>query len=239
LVQLTDRDEAMLDWLGVVGQADLEAIRWALTGLLGRGTRNPVGLRRAQRWVTRMAEVGLVGRDQPAIRNGSVVWATHNPALRPPDLYKQTRRHELAVAIVSARYLAAGFEWSRDRRPLTLADHQADGVAVKGDRVEVIEVELTQKTRTRYQSIHSSHADRLEQGVSRIVYVCTEAAARTVEREADRWLFRDIRPRLVTLPAVDGHGRWIASDDALWADMPDTVPAPHLSTPELFERSYR
>jgi len=33
MVQLTKRDEAMLDWLSVVRMADQEAVRWALAAL--------------------------------------------------------------------------------------------------------------------------------------------------------------------------------------------------------------
>ena len=235
LVQLTSRDEVILEWLFVVRQADLEALRWAMGAAGDTDDGSPVTLRNAQRWMMRMHGVGLIGRARPAFRAGSILWPTHVPGLRPPDLYRQTVRHELAVATVSARYLAAGYTWSRDRRAETMQDHQADGLAVKDGRVELVEVELTPKTKNRYRVIHTSHADRITEGVSRVVYICTPAAARTVSREADRHIFRDIRPRLVTLPAVDNQGKWIASDEALWQDMLPTVPAPHLEAPELFD----
>ncbi len=121
---------------------------------------------------------------------------------------RQTTRHELVVAAVSARYLAAGYQWERDRRPEYPLDHQADGVATKTGQVELIEVELTPKTRDRYRVILGSHSYRLEHGIDRIVYYCTAAAPRTINREADQYLFRDIRPRLNTVGAIDEKGRW-------------------------------
>jgi len=49
VVQMTERDYEMLRWLDKVGFADLQAIRWAMSGTAGRRDGEPVALRRAQR----------------------------------------------------------------------------------------------------------------------------------------------------------------------------------------------
>jgi hypothetical protein len=233
MVQLTERDSAMLDSLTTVRLADLEAIRWALAGLAGE--ENPTTLRRVQQWVARLHGVGLLGRAKPAYQAGSVVWPTHMPIGHAPNLYRQTTRHELAVAAASARFLTRGYQWRRDRKPAGLQDHQADGVAYTADEVVLVEVELTPKTLGRYQLIHRSHAERLSTEVSRVVYLCTPDAARTVSREADRLIFRDLRPRLVTAATFDVHGRWTGPSDSAWLASGPTVPVPG-RTPELWEQ---
>jgi hypothetical protein len=211
MVQLTSRDEAMLEWLRVVRFTDSEAIRWALPAIEAGGTSEPVHRRRAQVWSQRMAELGLVGRDRLSAQANYIVWPS--PVVtgrRGPNLFGQTMRHELAVAYASARYLARGYQWTRDRRPQSLYDHQADGVATRGDRIEYVEVELTPKTADRYRLILNRHADRLAgNDLAQISYLCTPDAARMVIREADRHLFRDVRERLAVQAAFDRHGTWI------------------------------
>lgn len=114
--------------------------------------------------------------------------------------------------------MARGYTWNRDERPRSLSDHQADGVAVKGDIIELIEVELTAKKLARYQQIHTHHGTRLTRGAaSRVVYVCTADVARVVAREADKFLFRDQRSQLVTLPLLDEQGKWVDRADAIWS----------------------
>ena len=238
MVQLTSRDEAMLEWLGVVRMADVEAIRWALSGLAGDHSGSPVSRRKAQQWVARLAGVGLVDRARPNFQDGQVVWATHQAIGRSaPNLYRQTARHEVAVAAASARYLARGFAWYRDRRPTSTQDHQVDGVAVRGDRIELVEVELTPKTLHRYKAIHTNHATRMTTtGVTRVVYLCTAEAARVVAREADRFIFRTERARLVTLPVLDARGKWIGDDADLWDDAPAQAEGDPSVTLPLWER---
>lgn len=237
MVQITRRDDEMLEWLGTVRMADMEAIQWALGALNGFG--GPAGRRVAQRWVSRMVDLGLANRERLTYQEGQVVWATHAAVGRTaPNLYRQTTRHELAVAAVSARYLARGYEWFRDRRPQSLQDHQVDGVAVKGNVVELIEVELTAKALRRYKQIHSHHGQRLATGgVSRVVYLCTKDAAKTVAREADRFVFRDQRHQLVALPMFDAKGKWIGNDTDLWDGAPEPVTtAAEIPTPHLWKR---
>ena len=236
MVQLTSRDEAMLEWLSVVRMADVDAIRWALAGLAGDHTGSPVSRRKAQQWVARLAGVGLVDRARPNFQDGQVVWATHQAIGKSaPNLYRQTARHEVAVAAASARYLARGYTWFRDRRPASTQDHQVDGVAIKGDRIELIEVELTAKTLHRYKTIHTAHATRMTTtGVTRVVYLCTPEAERVVAREADRFIFRTERPRLVTLPVLDARGRWVGDDNAPWDDTAE--PASGSVAPTLWEQ---
>ncbi|MBM7470528.1 hypothetical protein [Subtercola frigoramans] len=209
---MTERDEAMLEWLTVVRIADIEGVRWALGATSGRD--QPVTIRRANQWVTRLAKLGWVDRARPTFRDGSIIWATHQAIGKtPPNLFKQTTRHEVAVALVSARYLAAGYAWRRDRKPAGMLDHQVDGVAQKGDRVELVEVELTPKTWQRYKQICDNHVFRLDrENVARVAYFCTADAARIVDREADKFIFRTERHKLTAVTAFDVKGHWIAGD---------------------------
>lgn len=216
-MQMTERDDAMLDWLAVVRLADVDAVRWALGGLSGNGV--PVTTRRANVWISRLVDVGLLGRARPNFRDGSIVWPTHQARGKSdPNLYRQTTRHEVAVAAVSARYLARGYAWTRDREvPRGSAEHQVDGVAVKGDLRELVEVELTAKTLARYRGIFANHLHRMkEEDVSRVVYFGTPEASRAVSRERDRIVHGDWHPRLMTLPVFDVRGNWVTGDFGLW-----------------------
>jgi len=209
MVQLTPRDFEMLEWLDVVGFADLQAVRWAMSGTAGRTDGEPVGLRKAQRWMHRMHTIGLIDRGIPAFQASAVMWSTERASGRKPNIYRQTARHELAVAVVSARYLALGYEWKRDRPAVSLRDHQADGVATRDGHIVLIEVELTSKARSRYGNILNSHAQRLAAGeVTRVEYYCPPTVARMVEAEADRMMFRHVRDRFRVIPALDGLGKW-------------------------------
>jgi hypothetical protein len=226
-MQMTKRDVDMLEWLGVVRVADVDAVRWALGGLSGSSV--PVTSRRANMWIARLVDVGLLGRARPNFRDGSVVWATHQAIGKSnPNLYRQTARHEVAVAAVSARYLAHGYTWARDRVAPSKGEHQADGVAIRGDEIELVEVELTPKTLHRYPQIFRNHAARMDrEGVTRVVYFGTSEVSRVVSREADRHLFRALRPKLLTMPVIDVRGTWDGPDFGLWnsdtASGPDAV----------------
>lgn len=215
-MQMTKRDADMLDWLAVVRVADVDAVRWALAGLAG--ARVPVTPRRANMWIARLVEVGLLGRARPNFRDGSVVWATHQAIGKStPNLYRQTARHEVAVAAVSARYLAHGYTWARDRVAPSKGEHQADGVATRDGEIELVEVELTPKTLRRYPQIFRSHATRMErEGVTRVAYFGTPEVSRAVTREADKLLFHTLRPRLITAPVLDVRGTWDGPDFGLW-----------------------
>lgn len=219
-MQLTRRDELMLDWLGIVRMADIDAIRWALAGLRADCVDEPVTVRRANQWIARMVEVGLVDRVRPLYRDRQIVWPTHRATGRSaPALFRQTMRHELTVAAVSARYLARGYSWARDSRPQSLHDHQADGIATRGEARELVEVELTAKKLSRYKLIHSRHAQRIASGeIDRVVYICTSDVARTVAREADRYVFREQRHQLLTYGVVDSQGKWTGDPTGLWIE---------------------
>ena len=54
-------------------------------------------------------------------------------------------------------------------------------------------------------------ADLDESETARVTYLCTAEAARIVNREADRHLFRDVRARLTAETALDRHGSWIVA----------------------------
>ncbi len=218
MLQLTSRDESMLDWMNVVRLADAEAIRWALAAYQDDHLDGPVSIRRANHWIARMAELGYLGRTRPMYRDRQIVWPTHQSSGRAaPRLFRQTMRHELAVASISGRYLAAGFDWIRDNRSQSLRDNQADGVATKDDRVELIEVELTAKKVARYRLILGNHVRRLQEGtVSRVVYFCTPEVARVVAREVDRQIFREQQSRFLVKAAFDSQGRWATSAGNPW-----------------------
>jgi hypothetical protein len=214
---MTDRDEAMLDWLSVVRMADMSALRFALAGL--SGASEPVSERRVRQWVARLVEMGLLERERISLKGDSIVWVARrwNGAKRP-KLLGQMTRHELTVAAVSARYLTRGFSWERDRKPVSLFEHQTDGVVRGGEQVDFVEVELTAKTPARYQLIFQSHTFRLrESELARVVYLCTPVAARTVRREAARWMSAEVLPRLVVLDVIDARGRIATELDQLWA----------------------
>lgn len=99
MMQLTRRDEQMLDWLGVVRMADIDGVRWALAGLKDGDAEVPVSVRRANQWIARMASVGLIDRVRPMYRDRQIVWPTIKATGRgAPSLFRQTMRHELAVA---------------------------------------------------------------------------------------------------------------------------------------------
>lgn len=217
-MQLTARDEQMLDWLGIVGMADIDAVQWALAGLRGTAASRPVTTRRANQWIARMAQADLVGRARPIYREHQVIWPTRLASGRNPRrLFRQTMRHELAVAFTSARYLAHGYSWSSDREARL---HRADGMAIRGECVELIEVELTPKKLSRYRGIHADHARRLASGeVTRVVYLCTSDAARTVSDQADRFLFREQRPQLTVFAGFDEQGSWGRTHPGPWAQV--------------------
>ncbi len=217
-MQVTSRDEAMLEWLSVVRMVDMEGIRWALGGFSGAGV--PVSLRKAQQWVARLRGVGLVDSARPTFRDGSIVWATHAATGKAaPHLFRQTTRHEVAVASVSARYICNGWTWQRDRDPASKVDHMTDGVAVRGDEIELVEVELTPKTLGRYGQIFNNHTGRIDrEGVGRVVYFCDEKTERAVRREADRRVHHTTRHKVLTLTAFDVRGKWIGDDRRMWLD---------------------
>lgn len=231
VMQMTERDERMLDWLRVVRLADLDAVRWALAGLDEvdadrTDVTTPVTLRRAQQWVARLVDAGLLDRGRPTFRDGSIVWATFQVTGKArPNLFKQTTRHEVAVASVSARFLAGGAAWRRDRVPPTKVEHMADGVAERAGGVQLVEVELTAKTLQRYQVILPDHVRRIQGGVDRVVYLATPEASRAIGREADKLVHPTLRSRIVTLPILDERGRIV--DDTFtgtWAAEPDSAP---------------
>lgn len=232
-MQMTARDERMLDWLRVVRLADMDAVRWALAGLDDDvastvGEVRPVSLRRAQQWVARLVEAGLLDRGRPTFRDGSIVWATFQVTGKArPNLFKQTTRHEVAVGSVSARFLAGGAKWRRDRVPPTKVEHMADGAAELDGVVQLVEVELTAKTLQRYQAILPDHARRLQSGVDRVVYLGTPAASRAIAREADKLVHPSIRSRILTLPIFDERGRIVDETfTGVWVRQPEAELAP-------------
>ncbi|MES2094556.1 MAG: hypothetical protein V4531_12200 [Actinomycetota bacterium] len=215
---MTERDGAMLAWLSVVRIADMSALRFALAGQAGASA--PVSERRVRQWVARLIDMGLLERERVSLKGDSIVWVARRwNGVKRPQLLGQMTRHELTVAAVSARYLTYGFSWERDRKPFSLFEHQTDGVARRGEEVDFVVVELTAKTPARYQLIFQSHTFRLrESETARVVYLCSPEAARTVRREAARWMPVEVLPRLVVLEVIDVRGRIAMEPDQLWTD---------------------
>jgi hypothetical protein len=76
-----------------------------------------------------------------------------------------------------------------------------------------------------------------EGGISRVVYLCTKDAAKAVAREADKFIFRDQRHRLVTLPVFNTRGRWVGNDTDLWEGAAEpAASAAAIPTPQLWDR---
>jgi hypothetical protein len=220
----------MIEWLKVVRVTDMESIRFALAAFAD--ATSPVTLRRAQQWVARLVELGLVEKDRLTLQDGSAIWATQRATgMRPLNLLGQTFRHEVAVASASARYLFSGWSWARDRKASSYHDHQADGIATRGNEVELVEVELTPKAIERYAPIVNSHSWRISrEGITRVVYLCTADATRMVRREADKLLFRDDKSLLVTITAFDKRGTWVDSSGRfpeVWTSTPNEEVSPN------------
>jgi hypothetical protein len=155
--------------------------------------------------------------------------------MRPLNFLGQTFRHEVAVASASARYLFNGWSWARDRKASSYHDHQADGIATRGNETELVEVELTPKAIERYGPICNSHKWRMaREGITRVVYLCTADATRTVTREADRNIFRDDRPRLVAITAFDKRGTWIDTSGRFPNEW-ESTPAEAINPNEILE----
>jgi hypothetical protein len=182
---VTGRDERVCEWLRIVRVTDVQAIRWVLGAL--NEADGPVSTRRAQAWCARMEVVGLIERANLGGSGGSIVWGTYEATGRSrPNITRQTVRHEVAVAAVSARYINAGFAWRRDERPQYVGGHQADGVALGRRTAELIEVELTPKRAPRYASIFSAYGSRLQFGeAGRITYLCNDESGRAVRAALD------------------------------------------------------
>jgi hypothetical protein len=218
-VWVMPRDESMFTWFSIVRVANVQSVRWVLGALNGQTV--PVSVRRAQAWCARMESVGMVDRAQLGGAGGALVWGTYaGTGLGKPNLYRQTTRHEVAVAAASARYAAAGYAWQRDEKPLSAGGHQADGVALAPGWLELIEVELTAKRMPRYVSIFQAFHRRFDLGeMGAVTYLCNGESARAV-REALATIpaARSIADRVRVHEVYDRAGLW--PDDAL----PDWLP---------------
>lgn len=208
-VWVMPRDESVLGWFSIVRIANVQSVRWVLGAM--NGYSSPVSVRRAQTWCSRMETAGMVGRAQLGGAGGALVWATYaGTGLSKPNLYRQTTRHEVAVAAASGRYAAAGYAWQRDEKPAYAGGHQADGVALAPDWVELIEVELTGKRMPRYVQIFQAFRNRFDhREMSQVTYLCNTESARAV-REALRSLpaGRAIAPQVQIHEVYDQRGLW-------------------------------
>jgi len=210
-VWVTERDELMIEWLSLVKITSMQGVRWMLGAL--NGTEGPVSLRKAQSWCARMEAVQLVERGRVSSVGGALVWPTHAASGRtPPSLLRQTTRHEVAVSVVSARYVAGGWSWDRDRSTAGVGkDHSADGIAFRGSSTELVEVELTGKRPLRYRQIFSAFNWRVaNEDVTAIRYFCTASAARALRQALqDPHLGGYGLGKIVSVHAVfDGRGVW-------------------------------
>jgi hypothetical protein len=230
-VWVVPRDEQMLTWFSIVRIANVQTVRWVLGAL--NGWASPVSSRQAQSWCSRMRTAGLIETAQMGGAGGAVVWATYAGVRQAkPDLFRQTTRHEIAVAAASARYAAAGYAWQRDDKAPLTGGHQADGVALATGWEELLEVELTAKRLPRYASIFGVYRRRLEAGeCDQITYLCNADAARTVRRALEQLpVGQAIASRIAVHEVFDSAGLW--SGDAL----PNWIPTAEARAVELVSR---
>ncbi len=218
-VWLMPRDEQMMTWFQIVRIANVQSVRWVLGALNGQA--RPVSVRRAQSWCERMQTAGMVDRAQLGGAGGALVWGTYaGTGLAKPNLYRQTTRHEVAVAAASARYAAAGYAWQRDEKPAYVGGHQADGVALGTDLVELVEVELTGKRMPRYVAIFQAFRRRFDLGeMNGVTYLCNAESARAV-REALMTVpaGRTIAARVAVQEVYDPAGQWIDDELPVWLE---------------------
>lgn len=208
-VWLTERDESMVEWLSLVKITSMQGVRWMLGALNGAG--GPVSLRKAQSWCARMEVLELVERGRVSSVGGALVWPTHAASGRtPPSLLRQTTRHEVAVSVVAARYIAAGWSWDKDRPAVKSAGaHTADGIAFRGDAVELIEVELTGKRPLRMQQIFTAMNWRVaHEGITAVRYFSTATAGRAVSEAMRGPHAGGLGHVLSVHPVFDARGVW-------------------------------
>ena len=224
-VWVMPRDESVLGWFSIVRIANVQSVRWVLGAM--NGYSSPVSVRRAQSWCSRMETAGMVGRAQLGGAGGSLVWATYaGTRLSKPNLYRQTTRHEVAVAAASARYAAAGYAWQRDEKPAYAGGHQADGVALAPEWLELIEVELTGKRTPRYVQIFQAFRNRFDLGhMSQVTYLCNVESARAV-RDALRSIpaGRAIADRVHVHQVFDPVGLWSGDELPQWLPSAEALP---------------
>lgn len=216
-VWVVPRDEQMLTWFSIVRIANVQAVRWVLGAL--NGWASPVSSRQAQSWCSRMRTAGLIETAQMGGAGGAVVWATYAGVRQAkPDLYRQTTRHEIAVAATSARYAAAGYAWQRDDKAPMTGGHQADGVALGVEWAELVEVELTAKRLPRYASILAAYRNRLEAGEgAQVTYLCTPDAARGVRAALNQLAAgQAIAPQVAVHEVFDQAGLWLEEQLPDW-----------------------
>lgn len=220
-VWVMPRDEQMMVWFQIVRIANVQSVRWVLGTLNGQD--GPVSVRRAQAWCARMEIAGLIDRAQLGGAGGALVWATYaGTGMGKPSLYRQTTRHEVAVAAASARYATAGYAWQRDEKPAYAGGHQADGVALGSEWVELIEVELTPKRLPRYVSIFQAFSRRFAAGeMSAVTYLCDQDSARAVrDALASLPIGRAISDRVAVREVYDQAGQWIDDELPGWLKSP-------------------
>jgi hypothetical protein len=207
-VWVMDRDERMMEWFAIVRVSNVQTIRWLLGTL--NGSSGPVSTRQAQAWCARMQTAGYIDRVNVGGAGGSIVWGTFaGTGKSQPDVYRQTTRHEIAVSTACSRYVTAGYAWQQDERAQSAGEHQTDGLAVAGDWVELIEVELTAKRPARYQGIFRAFRNRLDDGASQVAYLCTPDAGRAVRASLDATREGlSIQDRVQVHDVFDRRGLW-------------------------------
>ncbi|AWF99811.1 hypothetical protein [Clavibacter michiganensis] len=247
MARLTRRDVALFDWFATVRIANMEALRWVLPAAAGRD--EPVTVRKAQHWCARMESLELVKREQLFQIGGAVVWPTATWAsARQPHLLSQTTRHEVSVSIVAARYLAAGYEWFRDRPAKHKYEHQADGIARHGSTLDAVEVELTAKRQQRYGAIFRAFDVRLQKGeITHVTYFTNVAGGRGIQQAlSGSAVPASVRSRLRVVPVFDDRGHWFGDQQPVelggeWVApaLPAPVDRSYARLPDLFDADPR
>ncbi|MGF6881722.1 hypothetical protein ABH933_001233 [Nocardia sp. GP40] len=196
---ITERDAAVLHWLGEVKVANADSMRSAYSYFGG----TPVTRKRLSQRLLQLAAAGHI--HSTTLQRGNnrrLYWPTRQP-------YEVTRRdltHDLIAAQMSIQLLSAGNsgrlaynqalapeisdqprQWTRDA-PLTRAAHLADGLLwLPDDTTVIIEVELTAKSPQRLASVLNSHATRLHTDNDPAAHILYLATRRVGQLVANAW----------------------------------------------------
>ncbi|MFE4462571.1 hypothetical protein ACFROC_34900 [Nocardia tengchongensis] len=195
---LTQRDAAVLAWLGEVKVAATDSMRQAYA-FFGTGEQMPK--QNLSRRLTTLTNSGYLGAETlQRGNNRRVYW----PAGQQYPIARRILAHDLTVAHLSINLLSAGnaailthnrhlpAEIANERRiwtqdaTVSAKTHQADGLLWQPNNAAVIvEVELSPKTPARMDSILRSHAERIESAsdpVTHVLYLTTRTVGQLIAR---------------------------------------------------------
>ncbi|WP_280385390.1 hypothetical protein [Nocardia wallacei] len=196
---ITERDAAVLNWLGEVHIADTDSMREAYTYF----GRTPMTKKRLSQRLLQLSRAGQIGSQVLYRGNNRRVYY---PVRQPYPIARRDLAHDLITAHMSITLLSAGNStrlhhnrdlsteqrtqrnhWTRDV-PSNKNAHVADGLLWLPDHTTVIvEIELTPKSTRRLSNILASHANRLRTDgdpAAHILYLTTRRVGQVI---ADAW----------------------------------------------------